>query len=477
MIRAYAHNPSIECGEALELCVEPGAHFRVSIFRAESWQLVTEVDGVFSSGQPRAPGLIPHTSVGRTPASAADPLVGYSDLVKASTGRARAPGAGQGTRPTNSMRKWKSMWHFAPGLPDPACDRDWNWPSVSIPLDLPSAVYFALVHEVDGDATQPGRHLETNAAMFVVAPKKPSAAIAYIVPVATMHAYNFTGGGCFYEYRNPHAPPSRTVTWRRPGCGIGGESREVPDPYDAASPRQAFAHWDAKMIAWLGRNGFAIDCYTDIDLDRREILTGYRLTISAGHHEYWSEPMRHAVERLLDTGGNAAIFSGNTCYRKVSFDHVRATIAKENEAWPGSNEAALLGVGYSHGGGCWAARPPNGYTVLAADHWVFENVPLPPDGVIGAADRLLGYECDGVVPGVTPACTKVLASGRLEGGWNNGEGHVAAMVILESRRGTLFNAATTDWARILGDPTAESHRAVAGITHNVVKRLSCTTTP
>src|SRR5258708_38808778 len=40
--------------------------------------------------------------VGRTPASAAGPLAGHSDLVKTSTSRARAPGAGQGTRPTDA---------------------------------------------------------------------------------------------------------------------------------------------------------------------------------------------------------------------------------------------------------------------------------------------------------------------------------------------------------------------------------------
>jgi hypothetical protein len=45
-----------------------------------------------------------HTFVGRTPASAADPLVGHSDFVETSTSRARAPGAGQGTRPTDSVR-------------------------------------------------------------------------------------------------------------------------------------------------------------------------------------------------------------------------------------------------------------------------------------------------------------------------------------------------------------------------------------
>lgn len=412
MIRAYAHSPSIQQGRDLLLCVEPGVRVRVSIYRAESWELVHSPEEIFTTGD-------------------ASPR----------------------------------------GASDPPCDRDWNWPAISIPLDLPSAVYFALLHEIGGGEPEPGRHHESNAALFVVTPASPSAPIAYVVPIATMHAYNFSGGGCFYEYRNPHAPPSRTVTWRRPGCGIGGPSREVPDPYDTASPRQAFAHWDAKMLAWLANNGFAVDCYTDLDLDQREILPSCKLMISAGHHEYWSEPMRAHVEHLLEAGGNVAIFSGNTCYRKISFDTARATITKENEAWPESNEAALLGVSYSHGGGCWARRPPNGFTVKNPEHWVFAGVELPPDRTIGAVDRLLGYECDGIVPGVTPSGAMVLASGRLEGGWNNGEGRTAAMVIFESRRGTVFNASTTDWARILGDPAAESHAAVARITHNVVKRL------
>ena len=48
---------------------------------------------------------MPHTFVGRTPASATGPLAGHPDLVETSTSRARAPGAGQGTRPTDSVRK------------------------------------------------------------------------------------------------------------------------------------------------------------------------------------------------------------------------------------------------------------------------------------------------------------------------------------------------------------------------------------
>ena len=47
------------------------------------------------------PGDVAQAVVGRTPASAAGPLAGHSDVAEKSTSRAGAPGAGQGTRPTD----------------------------------------------------------------------------------------------------------------------------------------------------------------------------------------------------------------------------------------------------------------------------------------------------------------------------------------------------------------------------------------
>jgi len=423
---AYARSPSVEQGSCLNLCVEPGHRFRVAFYRHSSQTL--------------------------------EPMGKASPSFDAFEGQGR-------------------------GGPD----QDWNWPSISFFIDpaiFPSGVYFAVVFEGD-EPTGPLEHLTSDAAMFVVTPRSPSAAIAYIVPIATMQAYNFTGGGCFYEYPEPYAAPSRTVTLRRPGCGIGGESREAADPYDAASPRQAFLHWDAKLISFLTAHGYDIDCYTDLDLDRRQFLAGrHRLMISAGHHEYWSQPMRAHTREFLDSGGNLAIFSGNTCYRKISFDAQGASITKENEAWPDSNEAALTGLSYSRGGGWWGKRRagvwyemercPIGYTVVDPGHWIFSGVPLPGDQTFGAPERLLGYECDGVVPGISPANLNVLAEAYLTGGWNNGDGHTAAMVIFQLGQGTVFNAGTTDWARLLADPASPSYAAVARITRNVVQKLSCT---
>jgi hypothetical protein len=459
-MRAYSRSLSVESGGKLELCVEPNKTFAIRFYSCES-------------------------AIARS----------------RSAPRERTSARVQSRQVDSSQR----VYHSPDGEHSPAPDRDWNWPSIEFELpdtEWPSGVYIAIVYEVDANGEPlddvgraattgaPIEYLDSNAALFVVRPRVPAAAIAYIVPIATFHAYNSTGGGCFYEYRGPHAPPLRTITLRRPGAGIGGISREPRDPYDPNSPRQSFAHWDGKIICWLRAHGFDVDCYTDLDLNQGGILAGhgagapprYKLMLSAGHHEYWSEPMRDELTRFLEAGGNAAIFSGNTCYRKISFDPQESSITKENEAWPDSNEASLTGVSYSHGGGWWGhwrsgdwictERPPIGYTVLDPGHWIFEGSSLSAGDSFGAPERLLGYECDGVVPDVSPAGLTVLAQARLEGGWNNGDGHTASMVIFNAGRGMVFNAATTDWARVLAQPDFPSYPALSRITHNVVSRLS-----
>ena len=47
------------------------------------------------------------------------------------------------------------------------------------------------------------------------------------------------------------------------------------------------------------------------------MLEGHRLFLSAGHDEYWSWGMRETLDAFTDAGGNAAIFSGNTCFWQV----------------------------------------------------------------------------------------------------------------------------------------------------------------
>jgi len=109
----------------------------------------------------------------------------------------------------------------------------------------------------------------------------------------------------------------------RPGGGTGGTPFDVDnfDPFDA-TPRQTFVHWDARFLAWLERSGYQVDCCTDVDLHREglDVVRPYRLLLSAGHDEYWTDAMRAAVEAHIDAGGNAAFFGGNTCWWRTVFD-------------------------------------------------------------------------------------------------------------------------------------------------------------
>ncbi len=174
-------------------------------------------------------------------------------------------------------------------------------------------------------------------------------------------------------------------------------------------------------------------------------------------------------------------------------------------------ENYLLGVGFPYGGyngifGKFMKGPGAGtYTVHRPDHWVFAGTGLKKGDLIGEKSRVAGYESDGcefiVKDGLpvptgrdgTPRNFTILATAPAE--WSSGdhsiewvkelraalphaagqqipEDHVnrtgAAVMGVYSRGGTVFNAASTDWAfgLVTRDPVVER------IFRNVLDRLS-----
>jgi len=381
----------------------------------------------------------------------------------------------------------------ARAVPDGPPDADWDWPrhAFRVPDDWPSGPYLARLHADAADAP-PGECL------FVVRGHVDRPApILYKLPLFTWHAYAETSpGASLYT-------GGRRVTLRRPGGGTGATpwDADVPDAHDRGSPRQVFAHWDAPFCAWLARAGYAVDFCTDLDVhEDPALLARHRLLLSVGHDEYWSEPLRAHVERFVDAGGHAAFFSANTCWWRVhldadgtafSCDRRPADPARPDgpaaDMWHATrSEAALTGVSYRHGGGWWSGeRPALGFTVRVADHWVFAGTGLREGDQFGAAERLVGYECDGCklqrTPdgGVrvrhdegTPPDFEPLALAWLGPGWEDlkTDGPAAATLGLHVRPGggTVFTAATVDWARVLA---AGRVAAVERITRNVLDRL------
>jgi hypothetical protein len=244
---------------------------------------------------------------------------------------------------------------------------DWGWPAYEfdVPVDWPSAVYIAYLQE--SDAAPPlSIAVDSAAALFVVRGEGQSR-LLYKLTLATYHAYNWTGSGCFYD-RQPkwENPPGTRVTLRRPGGGIGGVTFGALDYYDMTSARQTFAHWDAPFIRWLSRNGYAPEFCTDFDIHHDRCLLGrYHLLLSVGHDEYWSETMRDRVEAFITKGGNVAFFGANLCWWRIHVVddataivcHLGGPTGALDHWWPktGANrpEDALTGVSYRHGGGWW----------------------------------------------------------------------------------------------------------------------------
>ncbi len=254
--------------------------------------------------------------------------------------------------------------------PDGNFAAGWTAFSYEIPEDWPSGVYILMF--VEGDANHVQRpplpdtstaHARTGKAMIVVKNPQPGiiSQVLYKVPLFTYQAYNAVGGNSIYQQHDVH--------FHRPGGGTGGTPWDAwnSDPFDGtSSPRQVFAHWDAPFIAWLESAGYRIDYCTDLDIHRdgMTLLASYALVLSVGHDEYYSEPMRDALETFRDEGGNIAFFSGNTCWWRVEFEQADPLLMLGQQTiqnWSGAvgrPEDSLTGVSYRNAGEGDQIRPP-----------------------------------------------------------------------------------------------------------------------
>ncbi|MET8699594.1 N,N-dimethylformamidase beta subunit family domain-containing protein [Kitasatospora sp. NPDC004723] len=359
---------------------------------------------------------------------------------------------------------------------------------LDIPAHWPSSLYRASFHDERPEQPAPERDAE-HEVWFVVRAARPGAGPGTVVsiPFATWRAYHRAGQpgrGLYYAEQ-----PGRAARVRLDAPGGG------PPP----------ERWEEPLLRWLPRAGYPVEYCSGLDLDDRSFtrtLSRYRLLVVNGHDEYWSAGMRDSVEEFARRGGNLAFFAANTawwqirieeepgggrslvCHRDAAADPVTATDPRRATVeWSSSPverpENAMTGVSFRNGAGAWgdgmAVIGRESYTVRFADHWVFEGTGLA-DGD-GFARGSLGYETDAAeldwsagVPRATgrdgtPGSFAVLATADLRHWRRHGQGGWATMGVFRLGAGTVFNAATINWGRALGDPVVDR------ITRNVLDRL------
>ena len=200
--------------------------------------------------------------------------------------------------------------------------------SWAIPADAVSGLYLALVRS-------PGNAFYIT---FVVRDDAATADIVYKTSDSTWGAaYNHYGTKSNINGKDIYGSGvgvgnimdrSLAVDYHRPVITRGG----VVQTYWMAC--------EMPLIRFLERQGYAMKYVTCVDLDKqgKSLLSGAQVFLSSGHDEYWSEPMRRAVEQYRDENAGRSIFmSGNEVFWKhrYVYDGDRATLVCYKDTMPG----------------------------------------------------------------------------------------------------------------------------------------------
>ncbi|PBB40015.1 hypothetical protein CK222_30450 [Mesorhizobium sp. WSM3866] len=283
-------------------------------------------------------------------------------------------------------------------------------------------------------------------------------------------------------------------------------------------PKAAYAF---ALIDWLEREGTGVDFCSGLDISSGDAnLDQYGTLLTIGHDEYWTANQHDAVREFRNSGGHTIFLGGNLGEELVrettdrtaieyydfvgseSLDPLATAVSPAPNASLTGHTYRLRDEGvtpttgvynYVHrpgspqelltGGAMWywelsggPSRPPCGFTICNADHWVFDELKLQDGETFGAEIKLIGHEADGLevefhnsgpqltfADGALPG-TKLLAVAdcRHWGEWDfsawpptfilgrpyhpAGSGGVVTMICQEQDgKGMLFSAPTTDW--------------------------------
>jgi hypothetical protein len=301
-----------------------------------------------------------------------------------------------------------------------------GWPqtcTVPTGADWPSGCYLVRMRPSGAPSADPAT------AFFVLRAERPTAAAVVVLATNTWNAYNDFGGANLYtgatavSFERPLAP-GMLERPDGPGARLTDGARRYME-YTAAhglgmwNGMAGWAGQERRFAHWAAANEIAVDFATNGDLEHDPSwLDGYRLFLSVGHDEYWSAPMRDAVEGFVARGGAAAFLSGNTCYWQVRVEGPRLTCFKHRfteDPRHGTDDArvttmwsdpllarpenAMTGVSFTRGGYHRIHRSvphgTGGYEVHRPTHWLLDGTGLQRGDQLGAAAGAVGYECDG----------------------------------------------------------------------------------
>jgi hypothetical protein len=325
--------------------------------------------------------------------------------------------------------------------------------------------------------------------VFIVRPALPGSTSSTLIVAATntWQAYNdFAGNSLFPSNDEDRATH---LSFDRPfskGAGMG-----------------RFDGWERLFLNWMTGEHRLYEVVADNDLDDPTLLSHYSVVVFVGSSVYWTSEARANLETYSRSGGHIAIFGGTTMWWHVRYeqngrllvgyeDALRDPLYATQSALVTTNwfddplyrpENSITGVSFRYGGYANRVPDPNvyelvpleqrtGFTVTDASTWVTAGTGLTKGQPFG--QEISGLEVDGALYNCdingdllgpdgsdgTPLNFHIIAVTPAS------DGHGVIGYYTNSSGGTVFNAATQEWATgLVSDPIVQR------ITRNVLDRL------
>ncbi|GLZ81038.1 hypothetical protein Afil01_58450 [Actinorhabdospora filicis] len=276
------------------------------------------------------------------------------------------------------------------------CEWPVSW-TLGVPRSWTSGTYIAVFDTVSG---------RRGYTPFVVRELDRAADLLVVLPFTTYQGYNLwpvigRSGKSFYNGHNPdgtlggHKNRAFTVCFRRPY-------------QDAGLP--VWFEMDQNFVHWAEGNGYDATYASSVDLHAGRVdPSRYKAIVFPGHDEYWTTPMRSALEDALAAGTHVAFLGANnvywhtrvepdsngvahghvTCYKEAPDPYAgdEGTTVKFRDL-PGMAEQALIGVMYNG-----LPHRPEPLVVKGARHWFWSGTGLKNGDKIPA---MVAIEADGV---------------------------------------------------------------------------------
>ncbi|MFI0718354.1 N,N-dimethylformamidase beta subunit family domain-containing protein [Streptomyces sp. NPDC021224] len=273
-----------------------------------------------------------------------------------------------------------------------SCHHWWQSWRLQVPPNWRTGAYVAVLTTADGYRS----HVP-----FTVRDPAASADLLLLLPDVTWQAYNLypedgrTGASLYHAWDGEgrllgEADAAGTVSFDRPYAGAG-LPLHIGHAYD--------------FVRFAERHGYDL-AYADArDLHAGRVDPAlYRGLVFPGHDEYWSAPMRRAVERARDLGTSLVFLSANTMYWQVELsasasgepDRLLSCRKHRGEGrggkvslWRELGEPEQLVMGVQYAG---RVPQPSPLVVRNASHWLWEATGAGEgdeieDLVAGEADR------------------------------------------------------------------------------------------